>query len=72
MFTEGFKNILLQKQRIIKIYSANESSKTILITDKMTAAEICLIMIDKNHVKPDPSWVLVEYLTDQGLGKSRQ
>ncbi|RDD42811.1 Amyloid beta A4 precursor protein-binding family B member 1-interacting protein [Trichoplax sp. H2] len=58
------------KKRIVKIYSANESSKTILISDKMTAGEICLIMMEKCHVKPDPSWVLVEHLTEQNLERN--
>ena len=49
----------------------NEDNKPIglLVSSSMKAREACLKLALLNKVEDDPQWVLVEHLTDLGLGE---
>lgn len=49
----------------------NEDSKPVglLVCSSMKAREACHKLVLLNKVDDDPHWVLVEHLTDLGLGE---
>ncbi|XP_019472689.1 growth factor receptor-bound protein 14-like [Meleagris gallopavo] len=61
--------ITLQK-RVIKVYSEDDSSKTLEIPSDITARDVCQLLILKNHYIDDHNWTLFEELTHTGLGKT--
>ncbi|XP_040532782.1 growth factor receptor-bound protein 14 isoform X3 [Gallus gallus] len=58
--------ITLQK-RVIKVYSEDDSSKTLEIPSDITARDVCQLLILKNHYIDDHNWTLFEELTHTGL-----
>lgn len=53
---------------VLKAFNDDESSKMIVIDDKMTAHEVVQRLIKKNRVKPSPNYVLIEQLTEFSIG----
>lgn len=59
------------KKLFIKAFSADGSTKSLLVDEKMTCAYVTRLLADKNHVHMDPKWGIVEHLPDLYMGKSR-
>lgn len=60
------------KKLFIKAFSADGSTKSLLVDEKMTCAYVTRLLADKNHVHMDPKWGIVEHLPDLYMGKSWQ
>ncbi|XP_074857335.1 growth factor receptor-bound protein 14 isoform X2 [Carettochelys insculpta] len=58
--------IVLQ-QRVIKVYSEDESSRALEVPNDITARDVCHLLILKNHYIDDHSWTLFEHLPRIGL-----
>ncbi|XP_067005847.2 ras-associated and pleckstrin homology domains-containing protein 1 isoform X2 [Anabrus simplex] len=52
------------KKLFIKAFSADGSTKSLLVDEKMTCAYVTRLLADKNHVQMDPKWAVVEHLPD--------
>ncbi|XP_040581301.1 ras-associated and pleckstrin homology domains-containing protein 1 isoform X2 [Lepeophtheirus salmonis] len=52
------------KKIFIKVFSEDGSTKSLLVDERMTVAQVCAMLAEKNNVKRDPSWGLVELLPD--------
>ncbi|KAK7793080.1 hypothetical protein R5R35_013521 [Gryllus longicercus] len=52
------------KKLFIKAFSADGSTKSLLVDEKMTCAYVTRLLADKNHVPLDPKWAVVEHLPD--------
>lgn len=59
------------KKLFIKAFSADGSTKSLLVDEKMTCAYVTRLLADKNHVHMDPKWGIVEHLPDLYMGKPR-
>jgi hypothetical protein len=46
------------------VFTADGSAKSLLIDEKMTVGHVTRILAEKNHVKLDPKWGLVELVPD--------
>ena len=53
----------------VKVYSDNHEPVLLMVMASMTAMEACHKLVLLNEFEDDPQWVLVEHLTDLGLGK---
>ena len=49
---------------LIKVFTADGAAKSLLIDEKMTVGHVTRILAEKNHVKLDPKWGLVELVPD--------
>ncbi|CAH2034199.1 unnamed protein product, partial [Iphiclides podalirius] len=52
------------KKLFIKAFSADGSSKSLLVDEKMTCGYVARLLADKNHVAMEPKWAIVEHLPD--------
>lgn len=52
------------KKLFIKAFTADGSTKSLLVDEKMTVGHVTRLLSEKNHVRMEPKWVLVEHLTD--------
>ena len=52
------------KKLFIKAFTTDGSTKSLLVDEKMTVGHVTRLLSDKNHVRMEPKWVLVEHLTD--------
>ena len=52
------------KKLFIKAFTSDGSTKSLLVDEKMTVAFVTRLLADKNHVKRDTNWALVELLPD--------
>jgi amyloid beta A4 precursor protein-binding family B protein 1-interacting protein len=52
------------KKIFIKVFGEDGSAKSLLVDERMTVAKVCRMLADKNYVKRDTSWGLVELLPD--------
>ena len=52
------------KKLFIKVFTADGSAKSLLIDEKMTVSHVTRILAEKNHVKLDPKWTLVELVPE--------
>jgi len=52
------------KKLFIKVFTSNGSAKLLLVDEKMTVGHVTRILAEKNHVKLDPKWALVELVPD--------
>lgn len=52
------------KKLFIKAFSADGSTKSLLVDEKMSCAYVTRLLADKNHVHMDPKWAIVEHLPD--------
>lgn len=57
------------KKLFIKAFSQDGSSKSLLVDEKMSVAQVCRMLTDKNHVRVDPKWAVVEHLPDLYMGE---
>ncbi|XP_015283718.1 PREDICTED: growth factor receptor-bound protein 14 [Gekko japonicus] len=58
--------IVLQK-RVVKVYSEDETCRTLEVPSDLTARDLCQLLILKNHYVDDHSWTLFENLPCLGL-----
>ncbi|XP_072838125.2 growth factor receptor-bound protein 14 isoform X1 [Pogona vitticeps] len=71
-FTSVLSTSLLPKanpriKQVIKVYSEDETSRTLEVPSDITARDLCQLLILKNHYVDDHSWTLFEHLTYLGL-----
>ncbi|QQP53472.1 Putative LOC100643056, partial [Caligus rogercresseyi] len=52
------------KKLFIKVFTADSSAKSILVDEKMSVRHVTRILAEKNHVKLDPKWAIVELIPD--------
>eukprot|EP00095_Tigriopus_kingsejongensis_P010664 maker-scaffold799_size95547-snap-gene-0.8 protein:Tk10664 transcript:maker-scaffold799_size95547-snap-gene-0.8-mRNA-1 annotation:"amyloid beta a4 precursor protein-binding family b member 1-interacting protein isoform x3" len=52
------------KKLFIKVFTADGSAKSLLIDERMSVGHVTRILAEKNHVKLDPKWTLVELVPD--------
>ena len=52
------------KKLFIKAFTTDGSTKSLLVDEKMTVGHVTRLLADKNHVRMEPKWVLVEHLPD--------
>ncbi len=52
------------KKIFIKVFSSDGSAKSLLVDEKMSVSQVTRILAEKNHVKLDPRWTLVELIPD--------
>ncbi|NXW51256.1 GRB14 protein, partial [Nyctiprogne leucopyga] len=53
--------------QLIKVYSEDDTSRTLEVPSDITARDVCQLLILKNHYVDDHSWTLFEQLTHTGL-----
>ncbi|XP_037075407.1 LOW QUALITY PROTEIN: amyloid beta A4 precursor protein-binding family B member 1-interacting protein-like [Pollicipes pollicipes] len=52
------------KKLFIKAFTGDGSTKSLLVDEKMTCGHVTRLLADKNHVRMEPRWAVVEYLPD--------
>lgn len=52
------------KKLFIKVFTSDGSAKSLLVDEKMSVGYVTRILAEKNHVKLDPKWTLVELIPD--------
>ena len=52
------------KKIFIKVFGEDGSAKSLLVDERMSVSQVCRMLADKNHVKRDTNWSLVELLPD--------
>ena len=45
------------------------STKSLLVDEKMSSAYVARLLADKNHVRMDPKWSIVENIPQLFMGK---
>lgn len=63
MAMEKIKEANIQKL-FLKVFTTDGSSKSLVVDEKMLCSYVTTLLADKNHVKMDPKWAIVEYLPD--------
>nr|XP_040578665.1 LOW QUALITY PROTEIN: abnormal cell migration protein 10-like [Lepeophtheirus salmonis] len=48
----------------VKIFCGDGSTKSVMINESMSIAYVLSVLVEKNHVQPDPSWGIVEQIPD--------
>ncbi|XP_030766659.1 ras-associated and pleckstrin homology domains-containing protein 1 isoform X5 [Sitophilus oryzae] len=48
----------------LKVFTVDGSAKSLLVDEKMLCSYVTRLLADKNHVKMDPKWAIVEHLPD--------
>ncbi|XP_053119171.1 growth factor receptor-bound protein 14 isoform X2 [Hemicordylus capensis] len=71
-FTSVLSASLLPKvnpriKQVIKVYSEDETRRTLEVPSDITARDLCQLLILKNHYVDDHSWTLFEHLGCLGL-----
>ena len=56
------------KKLFIKAFTVDDSSKSLLVDEKMTTAHVTRLLADKNHIEMDPKWAIVEHIPDLYMG----
>ncbi|XP_050697627.1 ras-associated and pleckstrin homology domains-containing protein 1-like isoform X3 [Eriocheir sinensis] len=52
------------KKLFIKAFTNDGSTKSLLVDEKMTVVHVTRLLADKNHVRMDPKWAIVEHIPD--------
>ncbi|XP_026465636.1 amyloid beta A4 precursor protein-binding family B member 1-interacting protein isoform X3 [Ctenocephalides felis] len=52
------------RRLFVKAFSADGASKSLLVDERMSCGHVTRLLADKNHVKMEPHWSLVEHLPD--------
>ena len=60
---------LLWFQLFVRAYTDDGSSKSILVDEKMTVAQVVDILLAKNHFTPNLNWSVVESMPDLYMGE---
>ena len=60
---------LIAFQLFVRAYTADGSSKSILVDESMTVAEVSDILVAKNHAHPSVHWSVIEHMPDLHMGK---
>lgn len=66
---EKIKEANVQKL-FLKVFTADESAKSLLVDEKMACSYVTRMLADKNHVQMDPKWAVVEHLPELYMGES--
>lgn len=54
----------------VNVFNEESEPTELLVSSSMKAREACHKLALLNKVEDDPEWILVEHLTDLGLGES--
>ena len=57
------------KKLFIKAFTSDGSTKSLLVDEKMTVVHVTRLLADKNHVRMDPKWAMVEHIPDLYMGE---
>lgn len=68
MAMEKIKEANIQKL-FLKVFTMDESAKSLLVDEKMLCSYVTRLLADKNHVQMDPKWAIVEHLPDLYMGE---
>ena len=52
------------KKIFVKVFAADGSAKSLLVDEKMSVGHVTRILAEKNHVKLDPKWAIVELIPE--------
>ncbi|CAL4070327.1 unnamed protein product, partial [Meganyctiphanes norvegica] len=52
------------KKLFIKAFTSDGSTKSLLVDEKMTVYHVTRLLADKNHVRMDPKWGVIEHIPD--------
>ncbi len=52
------------KKLFVKVFTADGSAKSLLVDEKMSVAHVTRLLAEKNRVRLDPKWALVELVPD--------
>ncbi|KAG8230194.1 hypothetical protein J437_LFUL009874 [Ladona fulva] len=52
------------RKLFIKAFSSDGSAKSLLVDERMSAGQVARLLADKNHVRMEPKWGLVEFIPD--------
>ncbi|XP_060517796.1 ras-associated and pleckstrin homology domains-containing protein 1 isoform X2 [Cylas formicarius] len=63
MAMEKIKEANIQKL-FLKVFTTDGSAKSLLVDEKMLCSYVTRLLADKNHVKMDPKWAIVEHLPE--------
>ncbi|KAH1013428.1 hypothetical protein HUJ04_002413 [Dendroctonus ponderosae] len=63
MAMEKIKEANIQKL-FVKVFTTDGCAKSLLVDEKMLCSYVTRLLADKNHVKMDPKWAIVEHLPD--------
>ncbi|KAF7271404.1 hypothetical protein GWI33_015759 [Rhynchophorus ferrugineus] len=63
MAMEKIKEANIQKL-FLKVFTVDGSAKSLLVDEKMFCSYVTRLLADKNHVKMDPKWAIVEHLPE--------
>nr|XP_022919195.1 ras-associated and pleckstrin homology domains-containing protein 1 isoform X2 [Onthophagus taurus] len=63
MAMEKIKEANIQKL-FVKVFTVDGSAKSLLVDEKMLCAYVTRLLADKNHVRMDPKWAIVEHIPD--------
>jgi len=53
---------------VVKVYNKDNSSKAMVIDERMSTRDVMLQLIEKNHYDYSPNWALVEEMPSLFLG----
>ncbi|XP_055602945.1 abnormal cell migration protein 10 isoform X2 [Uranotaenia lowii] len=55
------------RRLFVKAFSADGASKSLLVDETMTCGHVTRLLADKNHVQMEPTWAIVEHLTEHQM-----
>ena len=58
------------EQLVVKVFNKDQSSKTMMIDERMTTRNIVNQLLDKNHFDFQPDWTLMEEIPSLYMGES--
>lgn len=60
-----------KRKAVIKVFNNDGSNKAVVVEEGMTAAQVCYLLVIKNHFEESPNWSLIEKLEDVWLGERK-
>ena len=56
-------------QLFVRVHTLDMCSKSIMVDERMTAAQVVAMLVAKNHCKPNLDWAVVEHMPELYMGK---
>lgn len=57
------------KKLFIKAFTGDGSTKSLLVDEKMSCGHVTRLLADKNHVRMEPRWAIIEFIPDLLMGE---
>ena len=61
-------SVLFNSQLVVKVFNKDDSSKTLLVDERMTTRLVIAQLLEKNHYDASVNWALVEELPSLYMG----